>query len=125
MKLINVPWVQMPPEGLGTQGHNREVSANAVRDHLAPSAFENSGIRVPIFLSASERAHTGCPKEMVTLCLASWVVAMSFLSGNLDIKSAEHKQKCGLASWSLWVLCFYFFNTEIGKFSEFSLAERS
>lgn len=58
MKLLNVPWVQMPPVGLDAQGHSREVSANAVREHLAPCAYENSGIRVPICLSASgEGAH--------------------------------------------------------------------
>lgn len=64
MKLLKVPWVQIPPEGLGARGHSREVSASAVREHLAPSACKNSSIRVPIFLSASERAHPGCPKEM-------------------------------------------------------------
>lgn len=53
MKLLNVPWVQMPPEGLDAQGHSREVSENAVRENLAPSPYENSGIRVPICFSAS------------------------------------------------------------------------
>lgn len=47
-------------------------------------------------------------RKWAALCLASWVVAMSFLSGNLGIKSAEHKQKCGLASWPFLVLCLSF-----------------
>lgn len=100
MKLLNVAWVQMPPEGLGVKDMLESIWLHLLVKIVAlgsPYSFRQV------------RGHTqGVLRKWAALYLASLVVVMSFLSGNLGIKSAEYKQKCGLTSWPLLVLCLYF-----------------